>query len=123
MPPVQPLDVSSNRPFKQQMRHLWEHWMIHGAAGGRRCAPAKEILVQWLVKARGAIPSAMIESCNRTDDIMFEDVCRCVWPRSAMPTTRNQTRIRGMTPTCRYWQRSSTATTKVILKYFNYDMI
>ena len=100
--------------------------MIHGAPGGRRRAPAKEILVQWLVKARGAITSAMIEysykkcgiSNNGTDNIMFEDVCQCMWP-----TTRNQTRIRGMTPPCRYQQRSSTATTKVILKYFNYDMI
>ena len=130
-PPVQPLDVSSNHPFKQQMRHLWEHWMIHGAPGGRRRAPTKEILVQWLVKAWGAIPSAMIEysykkcgiSNNGTDDIVFEDVCWCMRPRSAMPTTRNQTRIRGMTPPCRYRQRSSTTTTKVILKYFNYEMI
>ena len=123
-PPVQPLDVSSNRPFKQQMRHLWEHWMIHGAPGGCRRATAKEILVC-------AIPSAMIEysykkcsiSNNGTDNIMFEDVCLCVWPRSAMPTTCNQTRIHGMKPPCRYRQRSSTVTTKVILKYFNYDMI
>ena len=99
--------------------------------GGRRRAPAKEILVQWLVKAWGAIPSAMIEynykkcciSNNGTDDIMFEDVCRCMRPLSAMPTTRNQTQILGMTPPCRYRQRSSTATTKVILKDFNYDMI
>ena len=105
--------------------------MIHGAPGGCRHAPAKEILVQWLVKAWGAMPSAMIEynykkcgiSNNGTDDIMFEDVCQCMRPRSAMPTTRNQTRIRGMTPPCWYWQRSLTATTKVILKYFNYDMM
>ena len=84
-PPVQPLDVSSNRPFKRQMRHLWEQWIIHGVPG--------------------------------------EDVCRCVWPRSAMPTPRNQTRIRGIMPPCRYRQHSSAATTKMILKYFNYDTI
>ena len=101
--------------------------------GGRRRAPAKEILVQWLMKAWGAIPSAMIEynfkKCDISnnldgmdDNIMFEDVCRCTWPWSAMPMTRNQTRICGMTPPCRYWQRSSTAMTKVILKDFNYDM-
>ena len=71
--------------------------MIHGAPGGHHRAPAKEILVQWLVKAWGGIPSAMIEysykkcgiSNNGTDDIMFEDVCRCMRPRSAMPTTCN----------------------------------
>ena len=59
--------------------------MIHGAPGGRRCATAKEILVQWLVKAWGAIPSAMIEysykkcgiSNNGTDDITFEDAGAC----------------------------------------------
>ena len=64
---------------------------------GCHCAPAKEILVQWLVKAWGAIPPAMIEhsfkKCgilnNGTDDIMFEDVCRCMRPWSAMPKTRN----------------------------------
>ena len=61
--------------------------------------PAKEIFVQWLVKAWGAIPSAMIEysykkcgiSNNGTDDTMFEDACRCMRPRSVMPTTRNHT--------------------------------
>ena len=61
------------------------------------------------MKAWGAIPSAMIEysfkKCGISnnldgtdDDIMFEDVCRCVRPRSAMPTSGNQTRIRGMMP-------------------------
>ena len=102
--------------------------------GGRCCAPAKEIFVQWLMKVWGAIPSAVIEysfkKCgisnnhDGTDnDNMFEDVCRCAPPRIAMPTTRNQTQIRGMTPPCRYRQCSSTATTKVILKDFNCDMI
>ena len=62
-------------------------------------------------------------SNNGMDNLMFKDVCRCMRPRSAMPTTRNQTRIRGMTPPCRYRQHSSTATMEVILKYFNYDMI
>ena len=97
--------------------------MIHGAPGGCCHVPAKEILVQWLVKAWGAITSAMIEysykkcgiSNNGTDDIMFENVCRCMRPWSAMPMIRNQTRIRGMTPPCRYRQCSSTATTKVTL--------
>ena len=105
--------------------------MIHGAPGGRHRAPTKEILVQWLVKAWSAMPSTMIEysykkctiSNNGTDDIMFEDVCRCMRPRSAVLTTHNQIRIRGMTPPCWYRQRSLTATKKVILKDFNYDMI
>ena len=78
--------------------------MIHRAPGGRRGASAKEIFVQWLVKAWDAIPSAMIEysykkcgiSNNGTDDITFEDVCRCMGPRSVMPTTHNQTWIRGI---------------------------
>ena len=70
--------------------------MIHGAPGGRYRVPAKEILVKWLVKAWGAIPSAMFEysykkcgiSNTGTDDIMFEDVCRYMRPWSAMPTTQ-----------------------------------
>ena len=83
------------------------------------------------MEAWGAIPCAMTEysfkKCGITnnldgtdDDIMFEDVCRCARLQSAMPTTRNETQISGMTPPCRY--RSSTATTKVVLKDFNYDM-
>ena len=51
-------------------------------------------------KAWGAISSAMAEynykKCGISnnldgtdDDIMFEDVSRCVRPWSAMPTTRN----------------------------------
>ena len=86
------------------------------------------------MKAWGAIPSAMIEysfkkcgisnNLNGTDDdVIFEDVCRCTQPRSAMPTTRNETQKSGMTLPCRYRQRSSAVTTKVILKDFNYDMI
>ena len=62
-PLVQPVDVSINRPFKQQMRHLWEHWMIYGEPSltnaGRH--GRKEILVQWLVKVWDLIPSAMIK--------------------------------------------------------------
>ena len=102
--------------------------------GGCSLAPAKEMFVQWLVKAWSAIPSAMIEysfkKCcisnnldGTDDDIMFDDVCRCAQPRSAMLTTRNETQISGMTLPCRYRQRSSAATTKVVLKDFNYDMI
>ena len=108
--------------------------MIHGAHSRWPPSCAKEILVQWLVKAWGAIPSAMTEysfkKCGISknlegtdDDIMFEDVCRCGRQRSAMLTTRNPTWTRGMTPPCRYQQRTSTATTKVILKDFNYNMI
>ena len=92
------------------------------------------IHVQWLVKAWGVIPSAMIEysfkkcgisnNLDGTDDnIMFKDVCQCMRPWSAMPTTLNETRIGGMMPPCQFRQRSSTAMTKVILKDFNYDMI
>ena len=99
-----------------------------------RRVPAKEILVQWLSKVWVVIPSAMIEysftKCGISnnldgtdDDIMFEDVCRCTWPWSAMPMTRNQTRISGIPPLRRYQQSSSAAMTKVILKDTNYDMI
>ena len=56
------------------------------------------------------------------NDIMFEDVSRCARPRSPMLTTRNETQISGMTRPCRYRQCSSAATTKVVLKDFNYDM-
>ena len=36
MPLIQPLDVSINRPFKQQMQHMWEHWMINVMRQPRR---------------------------------------------------------------------------------------
>ena len=51
-PLVQPLDISIDRPFKQQMRHLWEHWMIHSAhsrwppscaSQGDSCAMARHL--------------------------------------------------------------------------------
>ena len=84
--------------------------------------------MQWLLKAWDVIPSAMIEysfkkcgisnNLDGTDNnIMFEDVCQCARPRSAMPTTRKQTWIRVMMLPCRYRQRSSTATTKVIFDF------
>ena len=64
--------------------------MIHGepslTPAVRRRAPTKEILVEWLVKAWNAIPSAMIQhrfkKCGISnnldgtkDDVIFEDVC------------------------------------------------
>ncbi|KAI0212702.1 hypothetical protein LSAT2_002357 [Lamellibrachia satsuma] len=93
----------------RRTRPFWPLRRLLAATAPHSRAPANEILIQYLVKAWGAIPSAMIEysykKCrisNNGTDIMFEDFCRCMRPRSAKPTTSNHTRIVGMTPPCRY---------------------
>ena len=53
---------------------------------GDSCTMAREGMIEYSYKNCGI-------SNNGTDDIMFEDVCRCMRPRLAMPTTRNQTRV------------------------------
>lgn len=61
---LQPLDISVNRCFKAELRHIWEDWMNNGdksftATGCMRRASYPTV-VQWVKDAWNAVPETAI---------------------------------------------------------------
>ena len=56
---LQPADVSWNKPFKAAYREKYEDWTINGevslTASGRRRAPSKDLIMQWVKEAWQAV--------------------------------------------------------------------
>ena len=56
---LQPADVSWNKPFKAAYREKYEDWAINGevnlTASGRRRAPSKDLIMQWVKEAWQAV--------------------------------------------------------------------
>ena len=61
---LQPLDVVINKPFKDQLRQLWQDWMINGkhqfTASGKQKKPTKNQVLQWIKTAWETIPESMV---------------------------------------------------------------
>ena len=74
---LQPLDISLNKPFKDNVRRRWMEWMAEGihefTAGGRQKKPSEEVILSWIAGAWNEIPEEMIESsflkCGITNNI------------------------------------------------------
>ena len=86
---LQPLDVSLNKPFKDQLREKWTTWMIEGekehTAGGNVKAASLSTMCQWVDEAWKSLPAEMVacsfKKCGISnaidgteDDILWEDL-------------------------------------------------
>ena len=61
---LQPLDVCVNKPFKNQLHHLWATWMMDGektfTKTGRTRKPELETICKWILEAWESIPNELI---------------------------------------------------------------
>lgn len=61
---LQPLDVCLNKPFKVNMRHKWNTWMVEGTKHltkqGNLKRPELTTVCQWVVDSWNEIPSDMV---------------------------------------------------------------
>ena len=87
-PVLQPLDKCINKPFKAKVRAQYEAWMVNGpftyTPSGKKRAPSKEVVLQWIDRAWREIPVDLItrsfKSCGinnaldgTEDDAVWDD--------------------------------------------------
>ncbi|MCG7877729.1 MAG: hypothetical protein N0C90_15530 [Candidatus Thiodiazotropha endolucinida] len=61
---LQPLDVCLNKPFKSNMRNLWNDWMVNGektlTKAGNLRRPDITTVCSWVIEAWNMIPASMV---------------------------------------------------------------
>ena len=63
-PVLQPLDKCINKPFKNKVRSQYQAWMVNSpftyTPSGKKRAPSKELVLQWIHKAWQEIPADLV---------------------------------------------------------------
>ena len=63
---MQPLDVSLNKPFKDNVREEWQNWMFHAenlfTKGGAMRAARLDVLCEFMIKALGNVKKEIVKS-------------------------------------------------------------
>ena len=63
---AQPLDVSIDKPFKSNMRHMWERWTFDNLRGTARVHPSRQQVINWISEAWSSIlPDTIVKSFLR----------------------------------------------------------
>ena len=61
---LQPLDKCINKPFKNKVRSQYQAWMVLTGGtytpSGKKRAPSKELVLQWIHKAWQEIPADLV---------------------------------------------------------------
>ena len=61
---MQPLDKCINKLFKNKVRSQYQAWMVNGpftyTLSGKKRAPSKELVLQWIHKAWQEIPADLV---------------------------------------------------------------
>jgi hypothetical protein len=62
----QPVDIGVNKPFKTQMRNLWENWMIdYGLTTGITKAPERADIAEWVAQAKDLLTEQIVRNSWR----------------------------------------------------------
>ena len=69
-PVLQPLDKCINKPFKNKVRSQYQAWMVNGpftyTPSGKKRAPSKELVLQWIHKAWQEIPADLVANAFKS---------------------------------------------------------
>ena len=69
-PVLQPLDKCINKPFKNKVRSQYQAWMVNGpftyTPSGKKQAPSKELVLQWIHKAWQEIPADLVANAFKS---------------------------------------------------------
>ena len=72
---LQSLDKCTNKPFKTAARAHYQAWMVNSSftytLSGKKWAPSKELVLQWIQKEWDEIPADLVEKAFKSCGILM----------------------------------------------------